>query len=1148
MEQPEVEETRVHRKMEATVLGRLAANAAELWAEDSSHELRSLKVRKRNSRHSSLWRAIGNLDIQAVRKNIFELEKQFGMNFLHGEIAEIFGHYINMLDERNLISIPQAKSLLAELSFFNSQTEEFLDETINQCLTKKQIIFQVIQGSQIEVNPLSSGIVVDVSLGSYSYQSQTVVNHDGSPVWNECISFFVEEHHDIMVLNVSSVKERTIGVSKSRLGTMKLDCASERHTRFAWRTLYNGEECSSDEVPSILLSVHAFQSIKQRSDELRFSDSLSCIRAQNERYERTIRSAFPIDPESSIKMGWDFLVMILLMYTSFSVPYTLAFDDAPVKKTSYGPLDIWDLTLDVIFCLDIAISFYLTGSLPFDKIILAATSSESSSGSSLRALRFIRLLKIVRAIRFVKKLSQVEENDTSGNFRNVINVFRAVFVGTFGTHFFGCMFVLLIDRRAEHTWLWVYEHSLIYADNFKQYITASYWAVSTVNTLGYGDVTPSDHIERVYTVFVIILGAVGFQYASGSTILVILRVKSSEFRFQEMITALLEYLDFRSAHVSLKRRINRYFATCWRWSGDLYSELPMVDSLPKQMKSRIFVQLASLAEQRIPLFKGFDHITLGELWTRVQLQDFMPDEVIYHAGEAHKQLYFVSTGTVELRLTRDIDIEVDSQQTSKLRKVTYLSSGEWFGQENLFPSIRRTYFHQARSLASTTCYVIKLSTIHELKLLFPHLFDKLYSYCSAYYASHLAPYDCPEFDLPPPDRNFSKMDQLIAEQKQGLISRQEALFSAAQNIPQEVVRSPQFEKAYFSWRVRNALTILSKFDRVIIVDTRKRCIRVLHDEVPKGGKKQIRSTEVLHEFGIEDITLESRLDSSDAKIRFSRDDTKHSYEFESVEDKNFFGQLLVQLLNAKSSTNASKEPPQTFTAWVPITPAGAVAQNFIFSRSVRWGKAKVGFSREGELLYFLLDEADRSYGCLTSLGFLTSLPQQDPEQCELKPSSVADFQAGSCVVTVKLVKDPRSSQEGYFLPLGLESNEAASEFVVWVKEHGIVASLPKGTKRAQARARESSLLHSILSHLNLLEYLDNFLNENIDDSSLELLARDDLLRMRIPLGKSLLIWEAINSLFASQRARLMKHQAKEEMAKLRKEVAALQLSCSRTRS
>ncbi|EKX38220.1 hypothetical protein GUITHDRAFT_54524, partial [Guillardia theta CCMP2712] len=133
------------------------------------------------------------------------------------------------------------------------------------------------------------------------------------------------------------------------------------------------------------------------------------------------------------------------------VPYTLAFDDGPMQKDHYGPLEIWDLTLDVIFCLDIAISFCtcyfenglyvsnlgkiftnylrtwffldLVGSVPFDKIIVAVSSSQSTSGSSLRALRFIRLLKIVRAIRFVKKLSQVEENDTSGYFRNVINIF-----------------------------------------------------------------------------------------------------------------------------------------------------------------------------------------------------------------------------------------------------------------------------------------------------------------------------------------------------------------------------------------------------------------------------------------------------------------------------------------------------------------------------------------------------------------------------------------------------------------------------------------------------------------------------------------------------------------------------------------------------
>lgn len=50
-------------------------------------------------------------------------------------------------------------------------------------------------------------------------------------------------------------------------------------------------------------------------------------------------------------------VLFLLLYTTFSVPYLLAFAQDPPPGAPLTAFDVWDLTLDAIFCLDIALSF-----------------------------------------------------------------------------------------------------------------------------------------------------------------------------------------------------------------------------------------------------------------------------------------------------------------------------------------------------------------------------------------------------------------------------------------------------------------------------------------------------------------------------------------------------------------------------------------------------------------------------------------------------------------------------------------------------------------------------------------------------------------------------------------------------------------------
>ena len=50
---------------------------------------------------------------------------------------------------------------------------------------------------------------------------------------------------------------------------------------------------------------------------------------------------FPLDPDSKLKQIWDTLCMLLLLYCSFSVPYSIAFDsDDPDQKNSAIKINI----------------------------------------------------------------------------------------------------------------------------------------------------------------------------------------------------------------------------------------------------------------------------------------------------------------------------------------------------------------------------------------------------------------------------------------------------------------------------------------------------------------------------------------------------------------------------------------------------------------------------------------------------------------------------------------------------------------------------------------------------------------------------------------------------------------------------------------
>ena len=72
---------------------------------------------------------------------------------------------------------------------------------------------------------------------------------------------------------------------------------------------------------------------------------------------------FPLDPESSLKQSWDLFIMIFLMYTTFSVPYMLAFVQPPeiqpgeAMQAEISAFDVFEILLDCLFCTDVCLNF-----------------------------------------------------------------------------------------------------------------------------------------------------------------------------------------------------------------------------------------------------------------------------------------------------------------------------------------------------------------------------------------------------------------------------------------------------------------------------------------------------------------------------------------------------------------------------------------------------------------------------------------------------------------------------------------------------------------------------------------------------------------------------------------------------------------------
>ncbi len=64
-------------------------------------------------------------------------------------------------------------------------------------------------------------------------------------------------------------------------------------------------------------------------------------------------------------------------------------------------------------------------------------------------------------------------------------------------------------------------------NDFQLYISAFYFTVATIVTVGYGDISPANTLERSYVVFLMLIGVVSFSFTTGALSSIITSYDSS---------------------------------------------------------------------------------------------------------------------------------------------------------------------------------------------------------------------------------------------------------------------------------------------------------------------------------------------------------------------------------------------------------------------------------------------------------------------------------------------------------------------------------------------------------------------------------------------------------------------------------------------
>ncbi|XP_029039430.1 potassium voltage-gated channel subfamily H member 6 isoform X11 [Osmia bicornis bicornis] len=395
---------------------------------------------------------------------------------------------------------------------------------------------------------------------------------------------------------------------------------------------------------------------------------------------------------SPFKAVWDWVILLLVMYTAIFTPYVAAFvlsdpdyNSRKNKKYSDDPIVIIDFIVDVTFIVDIIINFrttfvnsndevvshpakiavhYLKGwfiidlvaAIPFDLFLVGSHTDELGLDKD-ETTTLIGLLKTARLLRLVRVARKIDRYSEYGA------AVLLLLMGTFAliAHWMACIWYAIGNAerptlKSKVGWLDIlandthqfYSHNNTGGPSIKsRYITALYFTFSSLTSVGFGNVAPNTDAEKIFTIIVMLIGSLMYASIFGNVSAIIQRLYSGTARYHTQMLRVREFIRFHQIPNPLRQRLEEYFQHAWTYTNGIDMN-SVLKGFPECLQADICLHLNRNLLNNCRAFEGASPGCLRALSLKFKTTHAPPGDTLVHRGDVLTSLYFISRGSIEI--------------------------------------------------------------------------------------------------------------------------------------------------------------------------------------------------------------------------------------------------------------------------------------------------------------------------------------------------------------------------------------------------------------------------------------------------------------------------------------------------------------------
>jgi voltage-gated potassium channel len=409
---------------------------------------------------------------------------------------------------------------------------------------------------------------------------------------------------------------------------------------------------------------------------------------------------------------WHTFIVVLIAYTAVELPFLYLFD------VKLGENHLWiDNFISAMFFIDVVYNFrksrkdkdqivnefgfnlgkqrpyHRSWWLPMDILtampldLIQLILGGSSYFKMIRLVRIARLFKILQAY-------QKTKNATSAP-----KLFKIVLITTssiIAIHFIACG--------------WIYFNPESDLDFLTQYNLALYWTVTTLTTIGYGDITPANNVARLYTMIIQVMGAATYGYIIANVSSLLVMADQDKKEKIEKMKSLTMLMKDNFVPINLQKQVFSFYSHLMNKKvSDAQTQI--LSELPLALKQELEVFMKIKLIQELSVFQGLKSSCLLMIANMLQEEVYSPKQAVINNGDIGDEMYIIAHGEVEVSIGG--------------KRVASLHEGQFFGEVALLESVTRT----ADVVTKDYCDLLVLSKSDFLLVCekYPELYQKFTS-------------------------------------------------------------------------------------------------------------------------------------------------------------------------------------------------------------------------------------------------------------------------------------------------------------------------------------------------------------------------------------------------------------------------------------